>query len=381
LVLAADVIMTELLELKQQADTVRQEATALRARLNIDTREARLREVENTAENPQLWDDPEHAQQVMSELSRRRAEVEPWQRLAGLTEDTVVLAELAAEAGDADSVPEIESSLEEIRALLDRLSTEALFSDSYDAGNAILEINAGAGGTESCDWAEMLGRMYLRWCERRGFEVEIIDSLPGDQAGVKSMTLEIRGTNAYGYLRSERGVHRLVRISPFDAQNRRHTSFSSVDVIPDVEDDVDIDIKDDDLRIDTYRASSAGGQHVNKTESAIRITHLPTGLVVTCQNERSQFKNRASAMRVLKARLLERQRQEQEAALAKLRGVQTDIAWGNQIRSYVLQPYTMVKDHRTEHETGNASGVLDGDLDGFMIAFLQMLSRQRVEEG
>ncbi|HEY3417759.1 MAG TPA: peptide chain release factor 2 [Armatimonadota bacterium] len=373
--------MTELLELKQQADTVRQEATALRARLNIDTREARLREVENTAENPQLWDDPEHAQQVMSELSRRRAEVEPWQRLAGLTEDTVVLAELAAEAGDADSVPEIESSLEEIRALLDRLSTEALFSDSYDAGNAILEINAGAGGTESCDWAEMLGRMYLRWCERRGFEVEIIDSLPGDQAGVKSMTLEIRGTNAYGYLRSERGVHRLVRISPFDAQNRRHTSFSSVDVIPDVEDDVDIDIKDDDLRIDTYRASSAGGQHVNKTESAIRITHLPTGLVVTCQNERSQFKNRASAMRVLKARLLERQRQEQEAALAKLRGVQTDIAWGNQIRSYVLQPYTMVKDHRTEHETGNASGVLDGDLDGFMIAFLQMLSRQRVEEG
>jgi len=372
--------MAEYSDYLYQATTLASTSAELRERLNIDAREDKFRDVAGRAENPKLWDDPESAQQLMSELARRRTELDPWRRLAALADETILLVELATEADDAESIPEIEGNLAEIRGLLSRLETEALFSDVHDAGNAILEINAGAGGTESCDWAEMLGRMYQRWCERHGFQVDIIDALDGDQAGVKSMTLEIQGTNAYGYLRSERGVHRLVRISPFDAQNRRHTSFASVDIIPDVEDDVEIDVRDEDLKIDTYRASSAGGQHVNKTESAIRITHLPTGIVVTCQNERSQHKNRASAMRVLKARLLDLQRKEQEAALAKLRGVQTDIAWGNQIRSYVLQPYTMVKDHRTDFETGNASAVLDGDLDGFMIAFLQMMAAQRIAQ-
>jgi len=371
--------MAELADLKRQAVRTQEEASDLRVRLNIAGREQKLAEVVRRAEDPELWNDPESAQQVMSEQSRRRGELEPWRRLAALAEDTVLLAEMAEEVGDTDSIVEIEHNLVEMRTLLSRLETEALFSDVHDASDAIIEINAGAGGTEACDWAAMLGRMYLRWCERHGFQADVIDEVPGDQAGVKSMTLEIHGTNAYGYLKSERGPHRLIRFSPFNAAGSRETSFASVDVIPDIGDEVNVEIREDDLKIDTYRASSAGGQHVNKTESAIRITHLPSGLVVTCQNERSQFKNRASAMRVLKSRLAERQRLEQEAAMAKLRGVKTDIAFGNQIRTYFLQPYTLVKDHRTNHETGNASAVLDGDLDDFMVAYLQMLTRQRVE--
>ena len=372
--------MVELSEFLNRANEMGQRVAELRARLNIDAREAKFAQVAERAEYPALWSDPEEAQGVMSELSRRRNELEPWRRLASLAEDTVVLAELAAEAGDTDSIPEIEASLAEMTGLLARLEMEALFSEPHDAGNAILEINAGAGGTDANDWAEMLGRMYLRWAERHGFQANVIDSLPGDQAGVKSMVIEISGANAYGYLRSERGTHRLIRFSPFNAAGSRETSFAAVDAIPDVGDDAPIDIKEDDLKIDTYRASSAGGQHVNKTESAVRITHLPTGLVVTCQNERSQFKNKASAMRVLKARLLERQRKEQEAEMARLRGLKTDISFGNQIRTYFLQPYTLVKDHRTNYETGSAGAVLDGELDELMIAYLQMQSSQRAEE-
>jgi len=372
--------MVELSEFLNRANEMGQRVAELRARLNIDAREAKFAQVAERAEDPALWSDPEEAQGVMSELSRRRNELEPWRRLASLAEDTVVLAELAAEAGDTDSIPEIEASLAEMTGLLARLEMEALFSEPHDAGNAILEINAGAGGTDANDWAEMLGRMYLRWAERHGFQADVIDSLPGDQAGVKSMIIEISGANAYGYLRSERGTHRLIRFSPFNAAGSRETSFAAVDAIPDVGDDAPIDIKEDDLKIDTYRASSAGGQHVNKTESAVRITHLPTGLVVTCQNERSQFKNKASAMRVLKARLLERQRKEQEAEMARLRGLKTDISFGNQIRTYFLQPYTLVKDHRTNYETGSAGAVLDGELDELMIAYLQMQSSQRAEE-
>ena len=372
--------MAELGELKHQAMHARDEAAALRIQLHVDAREDKLAAVMRRADVPDLWNDPDTAQQVMTEQARRRNELEPWRRLAALTEDTLVLAELAEEADDLDSVAELEQNLAAIRSLLARLETEALFADVHDASDAIIEINAGAGGTEACDWAAMLGRMYLRWCERHGFQAEVIDDVPGDQAGVKSMTLEIHGTNAYGYLKSERGPHRLIRFSPFNAAGSRETSFASVDVIPDMGDDVAIDIREDDLKVDTYRASSAGGQHVNKTESAIRITHLPSGIVVTCQNERSQFKNRASAMRVLKSRLLERQRVQQEAEMAKLRGVKTDIAFGNQIRTYFLQPYTLVKDHRTNHETGNASAVLDGDLDEFMIAYLQLLTGQRLEQ-
>ncbi len=372
--------MAELYDLHAQAISLQAEAHQLRLRLNIDAREVKLAEALPRAEDPALWNDPDTAQQVMSEIARRRNALEPWRRMAALVEDTLVLAELALEVGDTESIAEIEQNLAEVRGLLTRLATEALFADALDAGSAILEINAGAGGTDACDWAEMLGRMYLRWSERHGFATDIIDSLPGDQAGVKSMTLEINGVNAYGYLKSERGPHRLIRFSPFNSAGSRETSFASVSVIPDVEDDVGIDIRDEDLKVDTYRASSAGGQHVNKTESAVRITHLPSGLVVTCQNERSQIKNRASALRVLKARLLARQRQEQEEALARLQGTKADIAFGNQIRTYFLQPYTLVKDHRTEHETGNATAVLDGELDDFMIAYLQLLSRQRLEQ-
>jgi len=372
--------MSELSDLLNQTISLHEEAEALRVRLNISGREEKLADVAHRTEDPQLWDDPDNAQQLMSELARRRTELLPWRKLAALGEDTLALAELASEAEDTECAAEITANLAEMHILLDRLHTEALFADPLDTSNAIVEINAGAGGTEACDWAEMLGRMYMRWCERHGFQADIIDSLPGEQVGVKSMTIEIQGTNAYGYLKSERGPHRLIRFSPFNAKNSRETSFASVGVIPDVEDDADIEIREDDLRVDTYRASSAGGQHANRAESAIRRTHLATGLVVTCQNERSQIKNRASAMRVLKARLLERQRREQEAAMDKIRGIRSDIAFGNQIRTYFLQPYTLAKDHRTDHETGNAFAVLDGDLDEFMVAYLQMLSSQRVEE-
>ena len=258
---------------------------------------------------------------------------------------------------------------------LDQLIAEQelsrLFAGEYDSHNVIIHINAGAGGTESCDWVDMLTRMFGRWAERHRYAWEFIDRTPGEDAGSRSITASLTGDHAYGRLRGERGVHRLVRISPFDSANRRHTTFASVDVMPDVEEADDVAINPDDLRIDTYRASSAGGQHVNKTDSAVRITHLPTGIVVSCQNERSQHKNRAFALRVLKAKLLDLQRQEQEKKLAELRGVQTEIAWGHQIRSYVLHPYQMVKDHRTGHETGSASAVLDGDLDGFLEAFLR----------
>ena len=372
--------MAELSELKAQAAGLMEEAKTLRDNLHIETREEKLVEVERQSEDPTLWEYPENAQQVMTELSRRRTELQPWRRLASLAEDTHILAELAEEAGDAESEAEIMRNLAELRAMLARMRTEALFADVHDASNAILEINAGAGGTEACDWASMLGRMYLRWCERRGFEADIIDSQPGDEAGVKSMVIEVRGTNAYGYLKSERGTHRLIRFSPFNAQNLRQTSFASVGVIPDVEEDANVEVRDDEIRVDTYRSSGAGGQHVNKTESAIRITHIPSGIVVTCQNERSQIKNRASAMHVLKARLLDRQRQQQEADMDKIRGTKLDIAFGSQIRTYWLQPYTLVKDHRTDHETGNASAVLDGDLDDFMIAYLEMMSHLRAEQ-
>ena len=371
--------MTDFTELQNELTKYINEAKELIEQLNIAGREEKLTEVEKLSEDIELWNDPDNAAKVMAEISRRRTDLGPWKRLKILLEDAKVLLDLSIELDDDESKSEIKSNLKEIDELLAKLHTEALFADKYDHADVILEINAGAGGTESCDWASMLSRMYLRWCERRGYTVYIIDSLDGEQAGIKSMTLEIYGTNAYGYLKSERGVHRLVRISPFDSQNRRHTSFSSVDVIPDVDEDIDIEVKDDDIKIDTYRASGAGGQHVNKTESAIRITHFATGIVVTCQNERSQLKNKESAMRVLKARLLERERQAKEAELNKIRGVQSDIAWGSQIRSYVLQPYTMIKDHRTEHETGNVSSVLDGDLDDFMVAYLQMLSKERSE--
>ena len=279
--------------------------------------------------------------------------------------------ELAAEEDEGTYDDEINGELAQIRSSLETLELTTFLNDEHDQSNAIIEINAGAGGTESCDWVSLLLRMYLRWAERKGYGSEIIGTVEGDVAGYKNVTVIIRGMNAYGYLRSERGVHRLVRISPFDSNKRRHTSFASVDVIPEIAEAEDLSINPDDLRIDTYRASSAGGQHVNKTESAVRITHIPSGIVVCCQNERSQRQNRDVAMKVLKARLMERERRENEAKMSQLRGEQRSIEWGNQIRSYVFQPYQLVKDHRTDTETGNVVAVMDGDIDLFIQAFLR----------
>ena len=289
-------------------------------------------------------------------------------------EDLAVLAELVEDNGSSEA-DEIRAELAEIESNYKQLELETLLSGEHDSANAILEINSGAGGTEACDWVDMLLRMFLRWAERRGYKSEMLNSVPGDVAGLKNVTILIEGRNAYGYLKNERGVHRLVRISPFDSNKRRHTSFAAVDVIPELENDAEIDINPDELRIDTYRSSGAGGQHVNKTDSAVRITHIPTNLVVTCQNERSQQKNRESAMKVLAARLAELQRAEGEQRLAELRGDIRAIEWGNQMRSYVFQPYTMVKDHRTNHETGDVIRVMDGDIDDFIQAALKSMPK------
>ncbi len=293
------------------------------------------------------------------------------ERLENQGSELASLLEMAISEGEDGLLPEISDGVTELTKEVNNLELSTMLNGEYDRFNTYLTIHPGAGGTESQDWAEMLLRMYVRWAERKGFKVEFLDYQPGDEAGIKSVTIQISGENAYGYLRSEKGVHRLVRISPFDASGRRHTSFSSVDTVPEIDDSIEIEIRAEDLKVDTYRSSGAGGQHVNKTESAIRITHLPTGIVVACQNERSQFQNRDRAMQMLRAKLFERRRQEQEAKLAQIKGEYSEIAWGNQIRSYVFCPYTMVKDHRTETETGNIQSVMDGDLDPFIEAYLK----------
>jgi peptide chain release factor 2 len=318
-----------------------------------------------------FWDDQNGAQKVINEANALRAIVDQMRQLESQQDDLQVTLELAAEEDDADMFAEANTLAAKQEKDVESFELQMMLSGEYDRSNAILELHPGAGGTESQDWASILLRMYTRWAEDRGYKVETIDYLPGDEAGLKSVTLLIKGHNAFGYLKAEKGVHRLVRISPFDASGRRHTSFASVDVIPEVDDDADIDIKPDDLRIDTYRSSGAGGQHVNTTDSAVRITHIPTGVVVTCQSERSQIQNRAVAMNLLKARLYEKKREEKEAEMAKMRGEQKDIAWGSQIRSYVFHPYSMVKDHRTGHEVGNVQAVVDGALDSFIDAYLR----------
>ena len=289
-------------------------------------------------------------------------------------EDMETLIEMGYEEEDPDLIPEIQEMLDDFQAAFEAIRMKTLLSGEYDHDNAIVTLHAGAGGTESCDWASMLYRMFTRWGERKGFELEVLDYLDGEEAGIKSVTFEVKGANAYGYLKSEKGVHRLVRISPFNAAGKRQTSFVSCDVMPDIEDDIDIEIKDDDIRIDTYRSSGAGGQHINKTSSAIRITHFPTGIVVQCQNERSQHMNKDKAMQMLKAKLYLLKQQENEAKLSGIRGEVSEIGWGNQIRSYVMQPYTMVKDHRTSQEVSNVEGVLDGNLDPFINAYLKSMA-------
>ena len=322
-----------------------------------------------------FWEDQEKANEVLSRMKYLKGIVEPFQTAENDCKDFVELGTLLEqeELEDLSSEVELEKAVEKLTRQVDQLELKSLLSDKLDSMNAIVSINAGAGGTESCDWAEMLFRMYQKWAETRGSKVSIIEILAGDEAGIKNVTFTVSGDSAYGYLKAERGVHRLVRISPFDSNKRRHTSFASVGVIAEVTDDIDIEIDPADLRIDTYRASGAGGQHVNKTDSAVRITHEPTGIVVQCQNDRSQHKNKAQAMKVLKARLYEKKREEEEAERAKQYGEKKKIEWGSQIRSYVFHPYSMVKDHRTNHETSNTQKVMDGDIDAFIEAYLKFV--------
>jgi len=325
-------------------------------------------------EEPDFWDNAEMAQKSAVELKGLKNTVEGFQALSRQYEDIETLIEMGYEAEDAEMIPEIREELDAFIETFEALRISTLLSEEYDKCNAILKINAGAGGTESCDWAGMLYRMYTRWAERKGFSIDVLDFLDGDEAGIKSITFQVNGENAYGYLKSEKGVHRLVRISPFNAQGKRQTSFVSLDVMPDIEEDLDVEINEDDLRIDTYRSSGAGGQHINKTSSAIRITHIPTGTVVQCQNERSQFQNKDKAMQMLKAKLFLLKQEANAEKLSDIRGEVKEIGWGNQIRSYVMQPYTMVKDHRTNFESGNVDAVMDGGLDGFINAYLKWKS-------
>ena len=331
-------------------------------------------------EEPDFWNDPERSTQIVKELKNLKDTVALYKRLENQYEEIGMLIEMGNEENDPDSIPLVEDMLKEFTNELETLRIETLLSDEYDKENAILTLHAGAGGTESCDWAGMLYRMYGKWADSKGFTMEVLDFLDGDEAGIKSVTVQINGYNAFGLLKSEKGVHRLVRISPFNAAGKRQTSFVSCDVMPDIEEDLDVEINEEDLRIDTYRSSGAGGQHINKTSSAIRITHLPTGIVVQCQNERSQFQNKDKAMQMLKAKLYLLKKQENADKISDIRGEVKDIAWGNQIRSYVLQPYKMVKDLRTGYETANADGVLNGNLDPFISEYLKWMKLKDKKE-
>lgn len=325
-------------------------------------------------EAPDFWDDPQTSQQFMKELKSLKEDAESYGKLEQLYEDIETLIEMAYEEEDETLIPEIQEYLDEFTQTIDNVRIKTLLSGEYDKDNAIVTLHSGAGGTEACDWVSMLYRMYCRWADKRGFSVQVLDYLDGEEAGIKSVTFEVNGENAFGYLKSERGIHRLVRISPFNAAGKRQTSFASCDVMPDIEEDVEVEIRDEDLRIDTYRSSGAGGQHINKTSSAIRITHLPTGIVVQCQNERSQHMNKDKAMQMLKAKLYLMKQQENAEKTADIRGEVKDIGWGSQIRSYVMQPYKMVKDLRTGVTSGNVDAVMDGALDMFMNGYLKWLS-------
>ena len=353
------------------ASELRKRLDEARDFLDLEGKSKELEELLEKASSPDLWDDPEEARVVSQRLARIEGLFSKVEGLSTQIEDAEVLLELSAEADDADSREEAIQLLSDASASLDDLELESLFFDEYDDADAILSIHAGAGGVDAQDWAEMMARMYQRFLADSGFAVTVEEMTEGEEAGIKSATFTVKGDRAYGTLESERGVHRLVRISPFDANSRRHTSFAGVDVVPDLGDAADVEVNEEELRIDTYRSQGAGGQHVNTTDSAVRITHLPSGIVVQCQNERSQLQNKARAMAMLKARLAERARLERLAHLAEIRGEQGEAAWGRQVRSYVVQPYQMVKDLRTDHEVGNVQGVLDGDLKGFVEAYLR----------
>ncbi|WP_425444392.1 peptide chain release factor 2 [Terribacillus aidingensis] len=361
----------ELAEIRNEIDRMETQLTDFRGSLDLDQKKARIAELEDLMLDPTFWDNQETAQKVINESNGLKETVDGYEKLVSRHEDLEVSLELVKEEADEDLRAELEEEIVAMRKSVDEFELLMLLSEPYDRNNAILELHPGAGGTESQDWASMLLRMYTRWAEQRDFKVETLDYLPGEEAGVKSVTLLIKGLNAYGYLKAEKGVHRLVRISPFDSSGRRHTSFVSCDVMPEFDDDIDVDIRTEDLKIDTYRSSGAGGQHVNTTDSAVRITHLPTNTVVTCQSERSQIKNREHAMKMLKAKLYQLEIEKQQQELNEIRGEQKEIGWGSQIRSYVFHPYSMVKDHRTNEESGNTQAVMDGQLDPFINAYLR----------
>ncbi|HIX76250.1 MAG TPA: peptide chain release factor 2 [Candidatus Fusicatenibacter merdavium] len=366
--------MVELDQFKSELSTFDEPLVEVGIHFDLANKERRIEELERRMEEPDFWDRPEEAQELMKQLSSMKDDRDTYQRLVSAKEDMETLIEMGYEENDPSVIPEIQEMLDTFKEDFEAIRIKTLLSGEFDANNAIIKLNAGAGGTEACDWCGMLYRMYTRWAERKGFTLEELDFLEGEEAGVKSVTFQVNGLNAYGYLKSEKGVHRLVRISPFNAAGKRQTSFVSCDVMPDIDKEIEVDIRDEDLRIDTYRSSGAGGQHINKTSSAIRITHIPTGIVVTCQNERSQFQNKDKAMQMLRAKLYMLKQQEQEEKLSGIRGEVTEIGWGNQIRSYVMQPYTMVKDHRTNAETGNVDAVLDGGIDLFINAYLKWIA-------
>ena len=374
--------MVELDQFKYTLSTYDETLKEVKDSLDLENKERRITELDKSMEEPGFWDDPERSTKTVREAKNLKDTVDGYKHLEQQYEDIQVMIEMGYEENDPAMIPEIQEMLDEFVKELEELRTKTLLSGEYDGCNAILKLNAGAGGTEAMDWCSMLYRMYQRWADKKGFTTEVLDFLDGDEAGLKSITLQVNGENAYGYLKSEKGVHRLVRISPFNAAGKRQTSFVSCDVMPDIEEDLDVEINPDDLRIDTYRSSGAGGQHINKTSSAIRITHLPTGIVVQCQNERSQFQNKDKAMQMLKAKLYLLKQQENAEKSSDIRGDVKDINFGNQIRSYVMQPYTLVKDHRTNAENGNVNAVMDGDIDLFISAYLKWISlkNQKTEE-
>lgn len=366
-------------ELRLRLENMRPDIEDLGRALGLDTARAEVRELEEKAAQQEFWNDIENSQSVLQKTRQLKDKIASYESLCQKTEDTLALIELADEEADESVLEEATDAVDSVRAQIDTMRLATLLTGEYDAKNAILTFHAGAGGTEAQDWAEMLYRMYTRWAERHGFTVKVLDYLDGEEAGLKSASILLEGLNAYGYLKSEIGVHRLVRVSPFDASGRRHTSFASVEVMPEIDDTIEIDIRPEDLKMDVFRSSGAGGQHINKTSSAVRLTHLPTGIVVSCQNERSQHQNREMAMRMLKSKLIEIKEREHYDKIEDIKGVQKEIAWGSQIRSYVFMPYTLVKDHRTNFESGNINAVMDGDLDGFINAYLKAVSLGQVE--
>ena len=347
---------------------------------DIENSKERVEELHNKAAEPGFWDDLENSQKVLQETRTLEGRLEKYGKLTQSAEDIEVMLEMAAEENDESMIADIEAELESLAAQVDALTLASLLTGEYDKNNAILNFHSGAGGTEAQDWNEMLYRMYTRWGEAHGFKVNVLDVLEGSEAGIQSASIAIEGENAYGYLKGEAGIHRLVRVSPFDSQGRRHTSFAAVDVMPDLPEDVEIDIRPEDIEMQVYRSSGAGGQHINKTSSAVRLIHKPTGIVAACQTQRSQFQNRDYAMRMLKAKLLEIKLQQNLEKIEDIKGVQKEIAWGSQIRSYVFMPYQLVKDHRTDYETANIQAVMDGDIDGFINAYLKSLSLGNLSE-